>query len=170
MKTTTKHLLLLLITSFSVISCGIYSFSGISISPDVKTFEVRKFNNEATIIEAGLDRTFTVGLQDFILNQTNLDLTTNNGDIVYEGEITQFYIAPNNADTTTSTAENRLTIAVRVRFFDTKNTENDLEKTFSFFFDYDSADSLTGATADEAFETIFERIHQDIVTATLAKW
>jgi len=150
--------------------CGVYSFSGISISPEVKTFEVRKFNNEAAIVEAGLDRRFTVEFQDYILNQTNLDLTNVNGDITYEGEITQFFIAPNSADSQETTAENRLTIAIRVRFVDTKNSENDLERTFSHFFDYPSSDTLTGETAEAAFVEIFERIEQDIVTATLAKW
>lgn len=167
-----KHIYKLALTvafCLSLISCGIYSFSGISLSPEVKTFEVRKFNNEATIVEAGLDRIFTTELQDYILNQTNLDLVTNNGDIVYEGEITQFYVAPNNADSTTSTSENRLTIAVRVRFYDSIDSENDLEKTFSFFYDYDSDQTLTDVQ-EEAYEEIFERIHQDIVTATLAKW
>ena len=155
---------------FILVSCGVYSFSGISISPDVKTFEVRKFNNEAAIVEAGLDRRFTVELQDYLLNQTNLSLVTSNGDISYEGEITQFYVAPNNADSQETTAENRLTISIRVRFADKKNNENDLEKTFSHFFDYPSTDTLTGETAEAAFVEIFERIQQDIVTATLAKW
>jgi len=159
-----------LLLPFILVSCGVYSFSGISISPDVKTFEVRKFNNEAAIVEAGLDRRFTVELQDYLLNQTNLSLVTSNGDISYEGEITQFYVAPNNADSQETTAENRLTISIRVRFADKKNNENDLEKTFSHFFDYPSTDTLTGETAEAAFVEIFERIQQDIVTATLAKW
>ena len=121
-------------------------------------------------MEAGLDRRFTVELQDYLLNQTNLSLVTSNGDISYEGEITQFYVAPNNADSQETTAENRLTISIRVRFADKKNSENDLEKTFSHFFDYPSTDTLTGETAEAAFVEIFERIQQDIVTATLAKW
>ena len=95
-------------SSLLLISCGIYSFSGISISPEVKTFEVSKFTNEAAIVEAGLDRRFTTELQDYILNQTNLSLVNSGGDIVYEGEIIQFYVAPNNADSQTTAAENRL--------------------------------------------------------------
>ena len=159
-----------ILASLILMGCGVYSFSGISISPEVKTFEVRKFNNEAPIIEAGLDRRFTTELQDYILNQTNLNLVNTNGDIVYEGEITQFYVAPNNADSQETTAENRLTVSIRVRFIDSKDGENDLEKTFSHFFDYDSSQTLTGSIAEEAFVEIFERIQQDIVTATLAKW
>ncbi len=156
--------------SFLCIGCGIYSFSGISISPDVKTFEVRQFSNQAPIVEPGLDRRYTIELQDFILNQTNLDLVTSNGDIIYEGEITQFYIAPNTATADQTAAESRLTIGIRLRYIDTKNEENDLEQTFSFFYDYPSSQLLTGDTAETAFTEIFERITQDMVNATLAKW
>ena len=168
-----KHLKILifgLLVSLLFSGCGIYSFSGISISPEVKTFEVRQFGNEALIVEPGLDRRFTIDLQDFILNQTNLDLVTSNGDIIYEGEITRFYTAPNTATSQNTAAESRLTIAVAVRFIDTKNEENDLEKTFSFFYDYPGDQLLTGPNAETAFTEIFERITQDIVNATLAKW
>jgi len=160
----------LITSSLLLFSCGVYSFSGISISPEVKTFEVRKFTNEAAIVEAGLDRRFTTELQDYILNQTNLSLVNSGGDIVYEGEIIQFYVAPNNADSQTTAAENRLTISIKVRFIDNKNSDNDLERTFSHFYDYDSSDQLTGDVAEAAYVEIFERIQQDIVTATLAKW
>ncbi|WP_010521563.1 LPS assembly lipoprotein LptE [Aquimarina agarivorans] len=159
-----------ILVSFLCTGCGIYSFSGISISPEVKTFEVRQFGNQAPIVEPGLDRRFTTDLQDFILNQTNLDLVTNNGDIIYEGEIVQFYIAPNTATADQTAAESRLTIAIRLRYIDTKNSDNDLEQTFSFFFDYPSSQLLTGDTAETAFAIIFERITQDMVNATLAKW
>lgn len=165
-----KLILLGLLLPFLFVGCGIYSFSGISIGPEVKTFEVRKFNNEASIIEAGIDRRFTTELQDFILNQTNLNLVNSNGDIAYEGEITQFFVAPNNSDSQDSTAENRLTITVRVRYFDTKNSENDLERTFSFFSDFASTETLNGDVLETALVEIFEYIQQDIITATLARW
>ncbi len=43
----------------------------------------------------GIERDFTLALQDLILNQTNLDLVKSNGDIFYEGEIVG--LAPLNA-------------------------------------------------------------------------
>lgn len=150
--------------------CGVYSFSGISISPEVKTFEVRQFSNEALTVIPGLDRDFTILLQDFILNQTNLELVTKNGDIVYEGEIINYFEAPNTSVAGNQAAENRLTIGVRLRYFDTVDDKNDLEQTFSFFFDFPANQVLAGDIQDTAHETIFERITQDMVNATLAKW
>ncbi len=163
--------LLILITASTLLTaCGIYSFSGIAIGPEIKTFEVRPFTNEAAIIIPSLDRQLTTELQDYILNQTNLDLTTKNGDIVYEGEIINYYIAPNTATADQTAAENRLTIVVRMRYIDTKDENNDIEKNFSFFFDYSGTAQLTGSLEEEAYDVIIERLTQDMVTETLARW
>lgn len=153
-------------------ACGIYSFSGISIGPEIKTFEVRPFTNEAAIIIPNLDRQLTTELQDYIQNQTNLDLTTRNGDIVYEGEIINYYIAPSTATANTNqpAAENRLTITVRMRYIDTKNEKNDLEKNLSFFQDFEGSSVLTNSQQEELHERIIERLTQDMVTETLARW
>jgi hypothetical protein len=61
-----------------VVGCGPYSFTGISLSPKTKTFQVNYFQNTAALIEPGIDRDFTLALQDLILNQTNLGLVTSN--------------------------------------------------------------------------------------------
>ncbi|AXT58708.1 LptE family protein [Aquimarina sp. MMG015] len=147
--------------------CGAYSFSGINTT--ATTFQVGFFQNQASIIIPGIDQTFTNQLQDLILNQTNLDLVTSNGDIAYEGEIVQYYVAPTNATSANTAAQNRLTIAVNVRFYDIKNPKEDLEQRFSFFFDYPATQAET-AVRDEAVQIIYDRITQDILNATLAKW
>ena len=51
--------------------CGAYSFTGISIDSETKTFQVNYFQNTANLIEPGIERDFTLALQDIILNQTN---------------------------------------------------------------------------------------------------
>ncbi len=150
--------------------CGFYSFSGISISPEVKTFQVNGFQNTAALIEPGLDRKFTIDLQDLILNQTNLSLVNSGGDIVYEGEITEYYIAPNTATSDNTAAQNRLTIGVSLRYYDTKDDTQDLEQSFSFFVDFPASSPLIGGQKESAHEEIFERITQDIFNATLARW
>ncbi len=164
-----KHFLLVLLVPI-IQGCGFYSLSGISISPDVKTFQVNNFQNTAVLVEPGLDRQFTIDLQDLILNQTNLSLVNSGGDIVYEGEITQYYIAPNTATADNTAAQNRLTIGVSLRYYDTKDETQDLEQTFSFFVDYAASAPLIGAQKESAHEEIFERITQDMFNATLARW
>lgn len=151
-------------------SCGFYSFTGASIAANVQSFQVNFFRNNAPIVEPGLDRDFTQALQNIILNQTSLDLTNQNGDLIYEGEIVDYYIAPITATAQNTAAQNRLTIAVNVRFYDTKNEGNDIEQRFSFYFDYPGQAQLTGSQRDDAVAVIFERITQDVFNATLAKW
>lgn len=161
----------LLIVVISLNGCaGGYSFTGASISSDVKSFQVNFFQNNASLVEPGLDLAFTNSLIDLLLNQTNLDLVKNNGHLIYEGEITEYRISPTTATAEITAAQNRLTITVNVRFFNMKNEEDNFEQRFSFFYDYPASDQLTGATRTTAIEEIFERLTQDIFNASLAKW
>jgi hypothetical protein len=156
--------------SITILGCGAYSFTGASISSDTKTFQVNYFRNDAILVEPGLDRQFTLALQDLLLNQTNLELVTSGGDLVYEGEITVYRISPTTATADNTAAQNKLTISVNVRFYNRKNEEDDMEQTFSFFYDYSGDSNLVGTQKVVAIEDIFERLTQDIFNATLAKW
>jgi len=166
-----NHFLLLLAFSFTIQGCGSYSFTGADIDyTSTKTFQVSYFQNNAPIVEPGIDRDFTIKLQDLLLNQTNLDLVNSSGDLIFEGEIVEYYIAPITATSEISAAQNRLTIGVNVRFYNTKEELKDFEQRFSFYFDYDGSTQLTGSKLDVAIEFIFERITQDIFNASLANW
>ncbi|MDD7885515.1 LptE family protein [Flavivirga sp. 57AJ16] len=165
----TKYIFILLIAS-TLYGCGFYSFTGASIPPDVKTFQVNHFENTSLLIEPGLERDFKLALEDLIQNQTNLGLVPSNGDLVYEGEITNYRISPTTATSQNTAAQNRLTIGVKVRFFNRKKEEDDLETSFSFFYDYPGSSQLIGSQKATAHEEIFERLTQDIFNATLAKW
>ncbi|TYA57955.1 LptE family protein [Formosa maritima] len=161
---------ILIISTLTLIGCGAYSFTGASISSDTKSFQVNYFRNDAILVEPGLDRQFTLALQDLLLNQTNLELVTSGGDLVYEGEITEYRISPTTATANNTAAQNKLTISVNVRFYNRKNEEDDMEQRFSFFYDYEGDANLVGAQKVIAIEEIFERLTQDIFNATLAKW
>ncbi len=153
-------------------SCGVYSFSGVSIGPDVESYQVNFFQNEAAIVEPGIDRTFTLNLQDLIQNQTRLVLTNANADLVYEGEIVEYFIAPQSSTSENTAAQNRLTITINVRFFNNKvpDGSEDFERRFSFFSDVPATTQLIGSALDTSLEEIYERITQDIFNASLAKW
>ena len=117
-----------------------------------------------------MDRDFTLALQDRIQNQTSLDLV-NNGkyDLLYEGEIVEYRISPMSATAQQTAAQNRLSIAIQVRFTNNTKEDSDFETRFSFFYDY-PADAQLSSVKSEAHEIIFERITQDIFNASLADW
>lgn len=162
-------LLLFFTISLSMSSCGAYSFSGANVGA-AETFQVNYFQNEAMQVEPGIDRQFTLKLQDLIQSQTSLGLTNSGGDLIYDGEIVDYYIAPMTATSQSTAAQNRLTIAVNVRFFNALEPEKDFEKRFSFYYDYAGSALLTGARLDTALDVIFTRITQDIFNASLSDW
>lgn len=164
---TLKYIILFSL-SITLTGCGPYSFTG--ISTNAKSFQVNFFQNNADLVEPGLDIDFTNALQDLIVNQTSLDLVNSGADVIYEGEITQYRIAPMTATAQNTAAQNRLTIGVNVRYINTLDEEKDFEKPFSFFFDYPANAQLIGGVKEEAFEVIFERLTQDIINASLADW
>ena len=161
---------LLIITALTILGCGAYSFSGISLPPETTTFQVNYFQNNAPLIEPGLERDFKIALEDLIQNQTNLSLVTSNGDLVYEGEIIEYRISPTTATANNTAAQNRLTIAVKVHFFDKNDDEAEFDQRFSFYYDYAGSAQLVGSQKDTAIAEIFERLTQDVINASLAKW
>ncbi|TVZ27037.1 lipopolysaccharide assembly protein [Gillisia sp. Hel_I_86] len=166
-----KKLLFLIscVLLISLASCGLYSFTGADTGA-AKTFQVNYFQNTADRVIPGIDRTFTLQLQDLIQGQTNLSLTNEGGDLIYEGEIIDFYEAPITATAQNTAAQNRLTITVNLRYYNTLEPEKDIERRFSFYYDYPANALLTGPTLDTALDEVYTRITQDIFNATLTNW
>ncbi len=149
--------------------CGVYNFTGTG-KIDAETFQVNYFQNNADLVEPGIERTFTIRLQEILQNQTSLNLTDQGGDLLYEGEIVEYRITPMTATSNQTAAQNRLTIAVNVRFSNKNKEDDNFEKRFTFFHDYDANEQMTGSRLTTALDEIFERITQDIFNESLAKW
>ena len=160
---------IVLLVALSINSCGHYNFTGTG-KIDAKTFQVNYFQNNAAIVEPGIERTFTIKLQEIIQNQTNLNLTNSNGDLMYEGEIVEYRITPMQATADQTAAQSRLSISVKVRFTNKNKETDDFEKNFSFYRDYPGSELPTGSTLNGYIDEIFERITQDIFNESLAKW
>ena len=160
--------------SLFTLSCGIYSFTGSSIPTGVETFQVDYFENSAggrpgSTVEPGIDRDFTIALQDLIVNQTSLNLVNQGGDIIYSGDIIEFSVTPMAATAEIKAAQNRLTMSVMVSYENVLNEEDNIEKRFSFYYDF-PGNLQVYDIKDAALEEIFERITQDILNETLARW
>lgn len=163
-----KLIIITIITSIILTGCGIYSLSGAKI--DAKTIQIDYFPNNASLVEPSLSQKFTLALQDLFLQQSNLSLVKSGGELQFEGEITNYTIRPTASTADQTAAMNRLTITVNVRFYNSLNEEDDFERTFNHYFDYDANQQLIGGSLDDAFDEIFERITQDVFNASVAKW
>ena len=66
-------------------------------------------------------------------------------------------------------AQNRLTIEVKVKFTNNKDHEQDWEKSFSAYGDFDSNNSLN--TVEESLvPEIIVKLTDDIFNASIANW
>lgn len=161
--------IILLFTSLVLSACGIYKFNTGNVG-NAKTLQIDFFPNQASLVEPTLSQRFTQDMQDLFLRQTNLEQVPSGGDLRFEGEITAYRVNPMSATSQQTAAQNRLTITVNVRYYNRLKEEDDFEKQFSFYSDFDANSQLTGAVLDSALDEILERIIQDIFNASIGKW
>ena len=149
--------------------CGIYSFTGTSIQPDVKTITINYFEYKALRVNPSLSASLTDAMQDKFRKLTRLEQVDQDGDLEIVGEITGYDIKPTAVTSDEVAAQNRLTVTVKISFTNRKHPEEDLEQTFSAYADYDSMLSLDSVEATLCDE-IIEKLCEDIFNATVAQW
>lgn len=159
-----------LVAIVSINSCKIsYSFSGASISPEVKTLSVQYFQNRASLVQPGLSQYITDALIDKCKAQTNLGLINGIGDVNFEGEISDYNTRPLTVAADAQAAMNRFTISVRVKFTNAIDPELSYEQAFSRYEDYDSNLDLS-AVERELTEKIVELLIEDIFNKAFVNW
>lgn len=149
--------------------CGIYSFTGASISPDVKTVQINYFDNQADLVQPTLSQTFTTALQDKFINQTSLEIVESGGDLVLEGHIQTYRTEPMAIQGDQTAALNKLTIGVFVRFTNKIEPEQNFEETFSQFAQYPSSESLS-SVEQGLIEEISTALVEDIFNKSVVNW
>jgi hypothetical protein len=151
-------------------SCRIsYSFTGANISPAVKTFSVYYFPNRSRLINPTLSQSFTEALREKLQRQTPLNELAEDGDLIFEGQITGYEVRPMSIQKEDMAALNRLTVSVRVKYTNNIDPDQSIEQTFSAFEDFDAASSLS-AVEDGLVPEIITKLTEDIFNATLANW
>ena len=153
-----KPLLLLLSVTLLLASCGIYSFTGASIPPEAKTVSVQYFPNNAATIQPNLSQVFTEKLKDAFVEQTNLTLTEDEGDLSFSGHISKYQINPMAIQSNETAGQNRLTIAINVTFKSVIDSKANFEYTFSRYRDYNSSENIS-----EIEETLIDEISNELV-------
>jgi len=162
-------LILTILLSISLNSCGIYSFTGASIPTEAKTISVDYFNNKAATIQPSLSQVFTERLKDMFLEQTNLSLSENEGDLSFSGYISKYQIKPIAIKANETAGQNRLTIAVKVTYNNSLDSENNFEHNFSRYRDYDSAQNISDIE-NTLIEEITNELSEDIFNKAFVNW
>lgn len=164
-----RHLIALISTLAIVAGCGIYSFTGTSIQPDVKTITIPYVENKAIRINPSLSNDLTQALQDKFRKLTSLTQVEQDGDLELVCEITGYDVKATAVTANEVAAQNRLTVTVKVQFSNKKYPEDDVDKSFSAYADYDTNNSLDAVEASLC-EEIIDKLCEDIFNATVAQW
>jgi hypothetical protein len=160
----------LAIAAFMVQSCGIYSFTGTSIQPDVKTVSIPFFEYKALKVNPSLSNQLTEALQEKFRRLTRLELVDEEGDLEVVGAVVGYDVRATAITATEQAAQNRLTVNVKVTFINRKYPEDNFEdKGFSAYADFDAMQSLD-AVESGLCEEIVEKLCEDIFNATVANW
>ncbi len=151
-------------------SCGIYSFTGTSIQPDVKTVTINYFEYLAPKVNPSLSNDITQALQEKFIKLTKLELVDIDGDLEIVGSVTGYDVKATAITANESAAMNRLTVNVKINFVNRKYPEEDFEnKSFSAYADFDATQSLDAVEASLC-EEIIEKLCEDMFNATVANW
>ena len=164
-----KRIAIILLGTLLVVSCGIYSFTGTSIQPDVKTITIPFVEYRALRVNPSLAGDLTDALQEKFRKLTRLEQVDQDGDLELVVEVTGYDVKATAITADEMAAQNRLTVSVKIAFTNRKYPEDDVSQSFSAYEDYDSTQPLD-AVETGLCETIIEKLVEDIFNATVAQW
>lgn len=160
----------LVATMLLVHSCGIYSFTGTSIQPEVKTVTINYFEYQALKVNPSLSNDLTNALQDKFLKLTKLEQVDMDGDIEITGAVTGYDVKATAITANEQASQNRLTVTVKISFTNRQFPEDDFQdKSFSAYADFDAMQQLDAVEASLC-EEIIEQLCDDMFNATVANW
>ncbi|MBL0744291.1 LptE family protein [Chryseolinea sp. Jin1] len=145
-------------------------------STSAKTISIREFYNNTDLGPANMGQTFTNDLKNYFIQNSNLAVVVEEGELQLDGEITDFRISPiapvSTGDPTqlTTASSTRLTITVKATYVNTLDeTMSFKDKTFSFYKDFPNEQNITDV-GEQYTKAIFERIINDLFNASVANW
>ena len=166
-----RSLLIPLIAALTLLQgCKIsYSFSGTSIQPDVKSITINYIEYRAARVNPSLSNDLTEAIRNQFRRMTSLEQVDVDGDMEISGQITGYDVTAAAVTADEVAARNKLTITVKIQFSDKKHPEEDFDKNFSAFSEYDSNNTLD-AVESALCEEIIEKLVEDIFNASVAQW
>ena len=164
-----KKFLLYIVIALSAVSCGIYSFTGTNIQPDVNSISIPLVEYKALRVNPSLANDLTEALHDKFRKLTSLEQVEEDGDLELVCEVTGYDVKATAITAGEVAAQNRLTVTVKIEFTNRKYPEDDVSQSFSAYEDFDSTLTLSEVEGTLC-ETIIEKIVEDIFNATVAQW
>ncbi|MCX8080190.1 MAG: LPS assembly lipoprotein LptE [Bacteroidia bacterium] len=112
---------------------------------------------------------FSEKLRDMVSRQTPLTLVAKNGDIEFEGSITDFQLSPVSVQAGDLVSKNRLTITVRVKYSVKTDEKMNYEENFTRFADFNGNTNFS-QVQNELMNEISRQICEDIFNKSFNNW
>jgi DNA-directed RNA polymerase subunit M/transcription elongation factor TFIIS len=160
-----------LMLSFIISGCKVYSFTGASVSPDLKTLSIESFLNKSQNANTAISQDLTDKLKNRLVQETPLRLIPANGDLEIKGYISNYITnsqAPVGGNNTLGALQ-RLTITVKVECSNKKNEKDSWEQSFTRFADFPSTTPITQVER-ELWDVINRQIVDDIFNRAFVNW
>ena len=165
-----RQAILLAFAALTLVSCGIYSFSGTSIQPDEKTITINYFEYKALKVNPSLSNDLTEAMRNKFRRMTRLEQVDIDGDLEIVGEVVGYDVRAQGITANEVAAQNRLTVTIKIQFINRKNPESGfVSKSFSAYSDFDATQSLDAVESSLCAE-IIEKLVEDVFNATVAQW
>ena len=152
-------------------SCKVYSFTGASVSPDLKTLSIENFTNKSQNGNTAISQDLTDKLKNRLVQETPLRLLPANGDLQLKGYLASYVVttqAPTGGSNTLG-ALGRLTMTVKVECTNNKNDKDSWEQSFTRFADFPSTTPITQVER-ELWDVINRQIVDDIFNRAFVNW
>lgn len=164
-----RKLIVILLAALMLNSCGIYSFSGTSIKPDVNSITINYIEYRAQRVNPAFSNELTEALRNQFRRMTRLEQVDRDGDMEISGEVTGYDVTAAAVTADEVAARNKLTVTVKITFTDKKHPDEDFDKSFTAYSEYDSTNTLDAVESSLCSE-IIEKLVEDIFNASVAQW
>lgn len=152
--------------------CGIYSFTGTTISPEIKSISIQNFENPTGEGPANLTQLITNNFKNYYRRNTNLTMLQQEGDLQLEGQIVSFTVTPaaiqREGEIDRATL-NRLTLGIQVRFTNTVNPDENFDQLFTISEDFPEDRDVTQLSPAD-IERMSEQLVTQVFNRTVANW
>jgi hypothetical protein len=147
----------------------VYSFTGASVPPHLKTVAIPLVDDQSGFGEPGLREDLTRVLTDLFISDNSLAVADRStADALLVGAINTVSDAPSVVQQGEQVSKRRVTMSVRFTFQDMKLRKKVWEKTFSNWGDYDSGGGLSQRKA--GLQEAIRKITEDVLLETVSGW
>jgi hypothetical protein len=164
-------MLLIFVSGLILPGCLRYSFTGVSIPPDVSTIYIPFFADRSNSGLSYLSDELNEALVNRFVNQSRLRLASSaeNADLVIDGTINGYNNRPFSIAGDQQADLNRVEISVRASFRYTDRERPEWDKNFTGNFEYDpNQDPIEGER--EAALQALSRIANNMFNDALGQW